>query len=119
MKNSRVFVSRIIAEVRRLDKNHHRVRLSNDIRKDFRWFKLFLTTFNGVELLEDMDWDIVDDMERCGDACPASGGAFVADEYFSRDFPSFVADEPIHIKEFLVVLVTVKSWGHKWARKRL
>ena len=55
VKNSRLFVSRIIAELRRLDKNHHRVKLSNEIRKDFRWFKCFLQTFNGIELIEDSD----------------------------------------------------------------
>ena len=119
VKNSRLFVSRIIAELRRLDKNHHRVKLSNEIRKDFRWFKCFLQTFNGVELIEDGDWSNVDDMEACGDACPASGGAYVGDEYFSRAFPSFLVDEPIHIKEFHVVLLSVKLWGHNWARKKI
>ena len=95
------------------------MKLSVDIKKDFWWFKLFLRTFNGVELLEDVDWSDLDDMERCGDACPASGGAYVADEYFSREFPAFLADEPIHLKEFHIVLVAVKLWGPKWARQKI
>ena len=76
VQNSRVFVSRIIGEIRRLDKNHHRIRLSDEIKKDFRWFKTFLGHFNGVELIEDCDWPDIDDMLNCGDACPISGGAY-------------------------------------------
>ena len=114
-----MFVSRIIGEIRRLDKNHHRIRLSDEIRKDFRWFKTFLAQFNGIKLIEDCDWPEIDDMLNCGDACPASGGAYTDDEYFSRDFPDFVKDDPIHIKEFLIVLVSVKLWGPRWARKKI
>ena len=119
VKNSRVFVSRIITELKKLDKNHHRTKLSDEIRKDFRWFKLFLKSFNGVEFIEDSDWSDVDDMLNCGDACPASGGAFDSEEVFSRDFPDFLKNEPIHILEFHVVLISIKLWGHKWARKNV
>ena len=52
MKNSRIFVCRIIAELKKLAKNTHRTKLSLEIRKDFSWFKLFLKTFNGIELIE-------------------------------------------------------------------
>ena len=72
-----------------------------------------------MELIEDTDWSDVDDMENCGDACSASGGAYDREEFFSRDFPSCVQDTPIHIKEFLILLVSVKLWGHKWARKKV
>ena len=119
VNNSRVFVSRIISELKRLDKNHHRVSLSDDIRKDFRWFKLFLNTFNGVQLIETNAWPDVDLLENCGDACPEAGGAYVGDQYFSRVFPAFLKDEHIHIKEFHVVLVTVKFWGPRWTGKKV
>jgi hypothetical protein len=78
-----------------------------------------LKTFNGIELIEDSDWLDIDDMAICGDACPSSGGAYNQDEFFCRDFPIFLKEEPIHIKEFLIVLVSVKLWGHLWARKKI
>ena len=119
VKHSCIFVSRIIGEMRKLSKNHHRIKLSLEIKKDFLWFKLFLETFNGVELIEQCDWSDIEDLENASDASPEYGGAFVIDEYVSAPFPASLSDEPIHIKEFWMVLVLVKLWGHRWAGKKI
>ena len=119
VKNSRIFVSRIIGELRRLNKNHHKTKLSLEIKKDFIWFKLFLVTFNGVELIERDDWSDIDDLEKAGDASPEFGGAYVHDEYVSGPFPASFKDVPIHIKEFWMVLISIKLWGKRWAGKKI
>ena len=48
---SRVFVCRIIAELRKLSKQSERTTLSREIRKDFLWWDKFLEIFSGVELI--------------------------------------------------------------------
>lgn len=119
VKHSRIFVSRIIAELQRLHKNSHRTKLSIEIRKDFQWFKLFLKSFNGVELIEQDDWSEIDDLEYASDASLEYGGAYTKHEYVSGAFPDSLKDEHIHIKEFLMVLVLVKLWSHSWASNKI
>ena len=44
---SRVFVCRIIAEVRKLTKQSEKTTLSREIRKDFMWWQKFMEKFSG------------------------------------------------------------------------
>ena len=48
---SRIFVSRIIAETRKLSKQSDKSTLSRDIRKDFLWWLTFMEEFSGVEII--------------------------------------------------------------------
>ena len=34
-------------------------------------------------------------------------------------FPDFLKDDPIHLKEFYVVLISVRVWGPEWSRKKV
>jgi hypothetical protein len=54
-----------------------------------------------------------------GDATLTGGGAWHGSCYWSRQFPLKLRDPkiPVHIKEFLVVIVSVKLWGEGWAGK--
>ena len=48
---SRVFVCRIIAQVRKLSKQSEKTTLSQEIRKDFLWWDTFMEDFSGVEMI--------------------------------------------------------------------
>ena len=54
-----------------------------------------------------------------GDACPMGFGIWnpSENEYISSKFPHNLQDPliPIHIKEFICVILATKKWGHKWA----
>ena len=93
--------------------------LSNDIRKDFLWWSKFIEVFNGVELIPSPSVNIA----VYSDACVIGGGGWNPQsfEYFSIIFPSDLASPttPIHIKEFLVLVLCVKSWGPLWAGQRI
>ena len=110
MKYSRSFVLRIIAEIKLLSTQKQKVSLSSDIRKDFLWWLTFMSVFNGVELIipETVSLQIA------GDACPAGMGSWNTDnhEYFSCRIPSNFQHFPIHIKEFLCIIIAVKLWAH-------
>ena len=75
--------------------------------------------FNGVELLPSLTVTL----HVLGDATPMGGGAWnwSALQYFSGRFPHWLCspDIPIHIKEFLVLIASVKIWGMKWSGMRI
>ena len=58
-----------------------------------------------------------------GDAYPQGGGSWnpVLQEYFSMRFPEYMCspDTPIHIKEFIIVILSVRLWGRHWAGQRI
>ena len=116
--NSRIFVSRLISEIKKLKKNHHKIRLSTDVKLDLSWWKYFLKEFAGVSLITDGVWSSPDEVSA-GNAHPLAGGSYVEDEYWSREFPAVIMDEPIHIKEMHVVVTSAKLWGPRWSRKQI
>ena len=116
---SRIFVARIIAEIRKLTKQTEKISLSRDIRKDFLWWDKYLAEFSGVELIT----PITVSLAILGDAYPQGGGSWnpVLAQYFSMRFPEYMcsAETPIHIKEFVIVLLCVRLWGPGWAGQRI
>ena len=116
---SRVFVSRIISEVRKLPSQSSKTTLSRDIRKDFIWWDKYIEVFSGVELIP----PITVSQSVLGDAYPQGGGSWnpIRNEYFSNGFPQYMcsADTPIHIKEFVIVLLSVRMWGRYWSGQRI
>ena len=116
---SRIFVSRIISEVRKLSKQSEKSTLSRDIRKDFLWWLKYLEDFSGVELIP----PITVSLAVLGDAYPQGGGSWnpVLAQYFSMRFPEYLCsdDTPIHIKEFVIVLLCIRLWGQTWTGHRI
>ena len=89
------------------------------MRKDFLWWERFLEEFSGVELIPPISVC----QSVLGDAYPQGGGSWnpVKNEYFSMRFPEYMCspDTPIHIKEFIIVLLCVRMWGQHWAGQRI
>ena len=116
---SRIFVSRIITEIRKLSKQSEKITLSSDIRKDFLWWKTYLEVFSGVEFIPNLECNI----EIFGDACNDGGGAWnpSTKEYFSLKFPTYMCSPstPIHIKEFIVLILSIRKWGSNWKGRRV
>ena len=58
-----------------------------------------------------------------GDACPMGLGYWNVEklEYFSAKFPLLLQDPqiPIHVKEFICIIISVKIWGADWKGKRV
>ena len=67
---SRVFVSRIILEIRKLSKQSDKAKLSYDIRKDILWWYKFIEIFNGTELIPSPSVNLA----IYGDACVTGDG---------------------------------------------
>ena len=116
---SRVFVARIIAEIRKLKQQSEKTVLSHAIQKDFLWWSKYLDVFPGVEMIPSPSVSLA----VYGDACVGGGGCWNPSraEYFSMKFPTYMCspDTPIHIKEFVIVLLCVRQWGHAWSGHRI
>ena len=116
---SRVFVARIIAEVRKIKKQSDKTTLSLDIRKDFLWWDTFLEAFSGVEIIPNPTVCLA----VYGDACVAGGGSWnpSVEEYFSLRFPTYMCgpDTAIHKKDFVIVLLCVRLWGASWSGQKV
>ena len=76
-----------------------------------------MTVFNGTHLLVPSNPSV----QISGDACPMGYGIWNpgSNEYFSSKFPLHLQDSqiPIHIKEFLCLILASKAWGENWAGK--
>ena len=116
---SRVFVSRIISEIRKLSTQSSKTTLSYEVRKDFLWWYKYLEVFSGVELIPPTTVC----QSVLGDAYPQGAGSWnpVRNEYFSMKFPQYMCspDTPIHVKEFIVVILCIRQWGENWAGQRI
>ena len=76
---SRIFVARIISEQQSLKSQKQKKSLSDEVKKDLLWWKMFLDVFNGVEL-------IIPQTVSCnilGDATLSGAGAW------NEDFQEF------------------------------
>ena len=116
---SRCFVARIIGVLKGLKSQKQKVTLDENVRKDFLWWSVFLPVYNGIEIL-------VPNTVFCtviGDATLQGGGSWNEreEEYFSRKFPLHLRHHHvyIHLKEFLVAIVSTKLWGHLWEGRRV
>ena len=129
VQHSRTFMGRLLGQLRELSgkPDNLKVKLSEDCRKDLLWWRNFLQLYNGVTMIEDETAiplslsQLIDSphIVCAGDATLTGGGAWHGGCYWSRQFPLSLRDQkiPIHIKEFLVVIVSTKLWGEGWTSR--
>ena len=127
VQHSRTFMGRLLAQLREMSgkPDNMKVKLSEDCRKDILWWSKFIKMYNGITMIENDDAvklplsQLLDTpFAVCaGDAMPSGGGAWHGNGYWSRLLPHHLRDPklPVHIKEFLVVIVSTRIWGSGWS----
>ena len=120
VRQSRLFLSRILALLRALKRPSHRVRLTREFRRDIAWWQRFLRAYNGVSVISLPSWTAPDTIFST-DACLSGCGGLSDTHYFHAEFPSAVlTDFPdIHHLEALAILVALRLWGHLWSGLRI
>jgi hypothetical protein len=115
VRQSRIFLCRMLELLRSLNHNHHCTRLSSCFHKDLRWWQSFLRHYNGVSLIPSLKWSLPDHIFST-DACLTGCGGLAGDLYFHTKFPKFILKEewPIHKLEMITIMVAVRLWEHKW-----
>ena len=121
---SRGFMGRLITQLQLMHPlpDQRTSKLSEGCKQDIAWWNRYLRRFNGIEMLYpsdplDLSLDQLLDttaLVNCGDAEPAGGGAYFGTEYWSREFPAWLSETPIHIKEFYVVVASAWLWAEQW-----
>ena len=127
VRHSRTFMGRLLSQLRDMSgkSDNIKMKLSEDCRKDLLWWRCFLAEYNGITMIERDDAiklslpQLLDTPYKvcAGDATLTAGGAWHDQSYWSRKFPLSLQDSqiPVHIKEFLVVIVSTKIWGAAWS----
>jgi hypothetical protein len=121
---SRGFMGRLITQLQQMHAmpDQKKLILSQGCKEDIAWWNRYLRRFNGIEMLYPTDPlglsldQLLDTsaLVNCGDAQPNGGGAYFGAEYWSRTFPIWLQDLPIHIKELWVVVVSAWLWADQW-----
>ena len=127
VRHSRPFMARLLQQLRDLKDiaDTKRMPLSQEAKKDLLWWSTYLRTFNGINLIINSE-DNFQSLEQlmsspfkvyAGDATLWGGGGWYRDEYWSRDFPTFLKNPqiPVHIKEFWVLVASCWIWGDDWS----
>ena len=129
VQHSRIFMGRLLEQLRAMSAlpDNGKVKLSEDCKKDLLWWRTFLKEYNGVSVIENdeaIPLSLVQLLDKpysicAGDATLTGGGAFYGHSFWSRQLPLKLRDPkiPVHFKEFLVVIVSTKLWGHDWTGK--
>ena len=124
---ARIFMGRLLQQLRDMSNmgENKKVRLSDNSRKDLKWWSRYLEHFNGITMIIEEDpftLELSQMLDRphdvyAGDATPVGGGGWYGKEYWSQMLPRYLQDPatPIHIKEFWVLIVSARLWGEDWS----
>ena len=110
-------------------KDTFKVKLTDESRKDIKWWARYLEHFNGIQLIVNEDpflLDLDQMMDRtadfcAGDATPTGAGAWHDKFFWSRKLPEHLQDPkiPIHLKEFWAVIISARLWGDSWSGRSI
>lgn len=119
VRQGRLFISRMLSQLSTVPRLGI-VPVPQEIKKDVRWWSLFLPTFNGVTIIPQPYWSQVDEV-LATDASLEGAGALCGTEYFHTRFPPQAIARFKHINqlELLTIVVSLKLWGSKLAGSRL
>ena len=120
VRQSRVFIARILALLRNLRFNHQHANLTAEFRKDIAWWRRFLREYNGVSMISTAQWTSHGEVFTT-DACLTGCGGVCSDQCFHAVFPPFVSEQNLAISslELLSIVVALKLWGPRWTGLRL
>ena len=115
-----MFLTRILDTLRSLRRNHHRVKLLAEFRKDIRWWMQFINVYNGVSLIPMQLWSAPDSIFS-SDTCLTGCGGMSSEQYFHVEFPPQVLLRftTIHLLEALAIVIALQLWGHLWRGRRI
>ena len=124
-------MGRLLQQLRTMgnSKDTFKIKLSDESRKDIKWWGRYLDHFNGIQLIIEEDpflLDLDQMMDRpddlcAGDATPTGAGAWHGEFFWSRKLPEHLQDPkiPIHLKEFWTVIVSAWLWGDSWSGRSI
>ena len=86
VRQSRLFLSRILALLRTVKCNHHHVKLSRQFYSYIRWWLRFIRVYNGISIIPISAW-FSPDAIFATDACLSGCGGLTRQNFFHTEFP--------------------------------
>ena len=120
VRPGRLFVSRLLAEMKGMKQNKMYM-VNEQMRKDIKWWYLFLPDFKGTSVLWLIDKITIDE-ELAVDSCLTSAGGVCGNNYYRIMYPKwFLESEKYQIAhlELWVVIIAVKLWDPQLSGKIL
>lgn len=120
VRQSRVFLTRILDLLRSLKHNHHHANISSEFRKDITWWREFLSQYNGVSILYTSVWSEPDGIFST-DACLTGCGGLFGKRFFHCAFPDSLLKQysAIHHLECIAIIIALRLWGSEWRGLRI
>lgn len=110
----RVFISRLLEQLRCLHRSEHRFKVSGEVRKDIRWWRECIRLFNGTSIMLEVWWRAPDAVLATDASLLGGGGVQMQRmEFFHVSFPEWVKQQARHINalELWTLVVALKVWG--------
>lgn len=102
----KIFMQRILNELRQLPHKHSPFTPSSALLADLRWWNQFLSVYNGVSLIRSSPW--IDSNTRFyTDACLSGIGGFFDGRFFHSSYPPFIDAVSLSIASLEMLAVTV------------
>ena len=120
VRAGRVFVSRIINELKTLPING-KVKISEELKMDIKWWYTFMHEFDGISIMPPEKWDAPDTVIQT-DSCLTHCRGWSHGEAFTAKFPNWIRQRSdIHINELelLAFVVAVKIWSEQIQNRNL
>ena len=95
------------------DKN--KITITSDFTKDLNWFKVLLTSYNGVSFYDIRPANHHIHLDAC---LTVLGGACNSMVYFIPIPKGYIGYNIAHL-EMVTVVVALKVWGECWTNKRI
>ena len=121
VRAARVFTNRLIDAITVMDETG-RYTITQEIRRDLSWWKLFLHEYNGKSIMW-MEQRLVMDEVFATDSCLTGAGGFCSGSCFHTTFPEVVYSwqKCVHIAHFelLAILLAVRAWSRLIVGKKM
>ena len=120
VRQSRIFLQRILDTLRSLKHNHHHANISSQCKKDLKWWREFFRRYKGVSIILQNPWSKPDEVFSTDASLTGCGGVF-GNRFFHQVFPTSVLlrFSAIHHLECIAILVALRLWGSEWKGLRI
>ena len=114
VKSARIFTNRLLDSLRKSSSNF--IHITEDIRKDLRWFLHFTPKFNGTTTFDHTPPPLANTIAI--DASLHRLGGVWGDHVYSIEIPEEIKEKAsiVHF-EMINILVALKIWAKRWQHK--
>lgn len=126
MPSARAFIRRMYAAMSTATQPHHRVRLTKGIKEDLAMWRTFLTQFNGLSYMLDLQWTSSDTLGLQTDSAGGAAlgcGAYLQGDWVFLKWPLTWVNTGILLDitflEMVPIALAVCLWKERFVAKRI